>query len=159
MAGRSRTATSVGGSSVTCGGTRFAWGSPTLDRQSTSSWAQGSGTGTTMPRTVVSGAAARPRGTNVSSFTRAPRRAGNRRARRPRRRCRRRPRGARAAPCGQHALQLRRVAEQLLGALADGRDEVGDDLGQLLLQVAVAATGEVLLEVGDASGRTARCGW
>src|SRR5215210_5032243 len=53
MAGRRLTGTSVGGSSVTCGGTTDACGSPTLVRQSTSSCAQGSGTGTTMPMTAV----------------------------------------------------------------------------------------------------------
>ena len=50
---------------------------------------------------------------------------------------------------GQHPLELGGVVEQLLGARPDGRDEVGDDLGELLLEVAVAAAGEVLLELGD----------
>src|SRR3712207_7374718 len=42
IAGRSVQGTSVGGSSVTCGGTSAAWASPTLVRQSTSSCPQGS---------------------------------------------------------------------------------------------------------------------
>src|SRR3712207_6997245 len=37
---------------------------------------------------------------------------------------------------------LFRSVEQLLGAPAHRDDEVGDDLGELLLQVAVAAAGE-----------------
>src|SRR3954447_15822629 len=165
IAVRSATATSVGGSSVTCGGTRLACGSPTFERQSTSSWAQGSGTGTTMPTTVCS-ATDRLRGTNVSSFMGGvpPPAPGTPRGRTRRSQCGRRPPrppprrlpapapgrpGARGA-AGQHPLELGGVVEQLEGAGGDGRDEVGDHLGELLLQVAVAAAGEVLLEVGDA---------
>ena len=156
MAGRSRTATSVGGSSVTCGGTRLAWGSPTLARQSTSSWAHGSGTGTTMPRTVVCGATARLRGTKVSSFTRAPLRAGSRPARRPRRPCRRRPRGHGRRPAASTRSSSAGSPSSSWVRSRTGVDEVGDHLGQLLLQVAVAAAGEVLLEVGDgAAGQRA----
>ena len=46
----------------------------------------------------------------------------------------------------EHGGQVRLVVEQLEGALAERGDEVDDDLGEVLLQVAVAAAGVLLLE-------------
>ena len=63
---------------------------------------------------------------------------------------------ARRAPAGQHLVEL--VARQpLLGALAHAGSEVDDDLGDVLLQIAVSAArvadGELL--AADAGERSA----
>ena len=56
----------------------------------------------------------------------------------------------------QDAAEVGLVVEQLEGAVAERGHELDDEVGQVLLQVAVPAAGVLLLEVGDRRGRSAR---
>ena len=59
----------------------------------------------------------------------------------------------------EHLREVGLVVEQLEGAVAERRHEVDDDVGEVLLEVAVPPAGVLLLEVGDAARRSARSRW
>ena len=65
--------------------------------------------------------------------------AGSRAGRRPWRASRTRRPAPCSAPSAEERVELGRVVEELAGALPERGDEVDDDLGQILLEVAVAA--------------------
>ena len=56
-------------------------------------------------------------------------------------------------PCSSTATELRLVGQQLERPVAEGRHELDHDVGEVLLEVAVATPGVLLLEVGDAATR------